>query len=185
MSRILSKFVDVIEPDETKGTFIYFPSNRYSRAPLGLVTRAQMTGGHPKDYIIDYKWFVNGIEQETLQSRSPMFRFEIENPGNYEIKAVTTSQYGQVTEVIENYTVNANSLPECVSDQLVRSGTIRITANCKDSDGYVIGYDWWFNGEYVGRGAASTQLRLSEYPSMTVNYEAIDDAGGRTKGSFS
>tara|TARA_R110001606_G_scaffold144066_1_gene283492 strand:- start:42462 stop:49445 length:6984 start_codon:yes stop_codon:yes gene_type:complete len=185
MSRILSKFVDVIEPDETKGTFIYFPSNRYSRAPLGLVTRAQMTGGHPKDYIIDYKWFVNGVEQETLQSRSPMFRFEIENPGNYEIKAVTTSQYGQVTEVIENYTVNANSLPECVSDQLVRSGTIRITANCKDSDGYVIGYDWWFNGEYVGRGAASTQLRLSEHPSMTVNYEAIDDAGGRTKGSFS
>ena len=114
-----------------------------------------------------------------------MFRFEIENPGSYEIKAVTTSQYGQVTEVIENYTVNANSLPECVSDQLVRSGTIRITANCKDNDGYVIGYDWWFNGEYVGRGAASTQLRFSEYPSMTVNYEAIDDAGGRTKGSFS
>ena len=185
MSRILSKYVDVIEPDETKGTFIHFPSNRYSRAPLGLVTRAQMTGGHPKDYIIDYKWFVNGVEQETLQSRSPMFRFEIENPGSYEIKAVTTSQYGQVTEVIENYTVNANSLPECVSDQLVRSGTIRITANCKDNDGYVIGYDWWFNGEYVGRGAASTQLRFSEYPSMTVNYEAIDDAGGRTKGSFS
>lgn len=185
MSRILSKYIDVIEPDETKGTFIYFPSNRYSRAPLGLVTRAQMTGGHPRDYIIDYKWFINGEEQETLQPRSPMFRFEIEEPGNYEIKSVTTSQYGQVTEVVENYTVNANQLPECTSDQLVRSGTIRITANCKDEDGYVIGYDWWFNGEYVGRGAASTQLRLSEYPSMTVNYEAIDDAGGRTKGSFS
>lgn len=185
MSRILSTYVDVIEPDETGGAFIYFPSNRFSRAPLGLVTRAQMTGGHPRDYIIDYKWFINGQEQETLQSRSPMYRFEIEEPGNYEIKSITTSQYGQVTEVIENYTVNANKLPECASNQVVRSGTIRITANCTDKDGYVIGYDWWFNGEYIGRGAASTQLRLSEYPSMTVDFEAVDDAGGRTKGSFS
>lgn len=184
-SRILSKYIDVLEPDETIGKFIYFPSNRYSRAPLGLVTRAQMTGGHPRDYIIDYKWYINGVEQETLQPRSPMFRFEIEEPGNYEIKSVATSQYGQVTEVVENYTVNANSLPQCTSDQLERSGTILITANCKDEDGYVIGYDWWFNGEYVGRGAASTQLRLSEYPTMNITYEAIDDAGGRTKGSFS
>lgn len=185
MTRIISHYVDVIEPDETEGSFMYFPSNSYNRAPLGLVARAKMTGGHPKDYIIDYKWYVNGVEQENMQSRSPMYRFEIEEPGEYEIKAVTTSQYGQVTEIVENYTVNENSIPVCNSEQNIRSGTIRITANCKDNDGYVIGYDWWFNGEYVGRGASSTQLRLSEFPSMTVRYEAIDDAGGRTTGSFS
>ena len=181
----ISKFVDVLEADPVQGSLVHFPSNRYSRAPLGLVARAQTKGGHPRDYIIDYKWFINGEEVEVKQPRSPMNRFEIDEAGIYDIKVIATSMFGQETEIRERYEVFENKKPTCESVQLDRSGTIRITANCKDEDGYVVGYDWWFNGEYVGRGAASTQLRLSEYPTMNVTYEAVDDAGGRTKGSFS
>lgn len=183
--KVVSKFIDVLEADPVEGKLVHFPSNRYSRAPLGLVARAQTSGGHPRDYIVNYRWFINDEEIEVTQPRSPMNRFEIAEAGTYDIKVIATSLYGQETVIKESYEVFENKKPQCESTQLERSGTIRITASCKDEDGYVVGYDWWFNGEYVGRGAASTQLRLSEYPTMNITYEAVDDAGGRTKGTFS
>ncbi|ALU46118.1 Ig-like domain-containing protein [Pseudoalteromonas rubra] len=181
----VSQFVDVLEPSPITGEMMTYASNRYQRAPLGIVARAKTSGGHPQDFMVDYQWYLNGEKVTVLQPRSPMHRFEIETAGDYEIRVEATSQFGQQVAFTEQVTIHPNKVPQCESVTDKMKLAMRVTARCTDEDGFITAYDWWFNGEYIGRGAPSTQLSLETYPNALVEYEAIDDAGGRTRGRFS
>jgi hypothetical protein len=184
-SRVLSQFIDVLEPEPIEGDLSLFASNRYDRAPLGLVIRGNTRGGHPQDWMEEFQWYINGELQENPMPRSPMFRAEINEPGEHEIRMVARSKYGQEFETTQTFIAKSNEPPTC-EPQVATSGSYRrVNVNCRDSDGFITAYHWWFDGEYMGRGAGYAQLRLEQYPNIHIRFEAVDDAGGVTSDEVS
>ena len=181
-SQVISQFVDVLEPEPFEGTFMKYSSNPYDRAPVGLIVRAKAEGGHPRDYIEQYEWYVNGELQENDAPRSPMARFELTEPGVHEIKVVGRSKYGQELEMTEVHRVVANQEPTCEATKYETDRMYRLVLKCEDNDGYMSNYHWWLNGEYIGRGSSSIYAYKSQYESLSLKYEAFDDAGASVTG---
>jgi hypothetical protein len=184
-SRVLSQFIDVLEPEPIEGDLSLFASNRYDRAPLGLVIRGNTRGGHPQDWMEDFQWYINGELQENPMPRSPMFRAEILEPGEHEIRMVARSKYGQEFETTQTFVAKSNQPPTCEPEAVTSGSYRRVNVNCRDSDGYITAYHWWFDGEYMGRGAGYAQIRLDQYPNIHIRFEAVDDAGGVTSDEVS
>ncbi|WP_435000177.1 Ig-like domain-containing protein (plasmid) [Vibrio scophthalmi] len=169
------EYVEVLEPEPISMELTPRFSNRYQRSPLNVNMRPTIRGGHPRDRVSEYRWYVDG-ELVANQERSTA---NIENllEGEHEIKLAITTMYGQEANVSFPVEVIPNTPPLCTVDYSLFSKTARIEAKCSDSDGKIVRYNW----KVDGRELSNVGKRISELRQpgeiAVVEVTGIDDSG--------
>lgn len=174
----VSKTIKLKEPPPLVAEIKYAQSNKYTRAPLDVVMRSYVSGGHPNDRIEQYDYYVDGKLESS--SNSYIARTTL-NAGMHSLKVVAKSRFGYQAEKEIVLNVAKNKPPVCsmtVSDYR-SSWTFR--ANCKDEDGRIVGYKWTLDGEPVSISSSaisvSKKARTTEPSVMVIG---IDDAGDQS-----
>lgn len=178
----LTQFIDVVEAESMVGNIKLYGSNPHNRAPLMISATARANPGHPRDYASSYEWSVNGVVQpEFTQS---LMRYEALEPGTYNVSVKVTSNYGQFESFSETITVIPNEVPVCEPVMQQTSTNITLMPTCRDTDGRIIAYRWMWNGQEQGPYGSQIRFSKAQYPTLKVEFIAIDDSGGETRGSF-
>lgn len=165
---------EVLEAPELLVSFAHRPGNAYYRAPLDLIFRPKVQGGHPKDRALEFRYFLDGRPFED-ESRFPVITLD---PGEYLVELEVETQMGQVERANERFRVFPNQPPECELEQWETSLGWRFNANCSDVDGRIIDFLWTLDGEEITqRGSRMSVSRLGRAGPPTVTVHAVDDAG--------
>jgi hypothetical protein len=165
---------EVLPAPELLVSFTHRPGNAYYRAPLDLILRPKVQGGHPKDRALHFRYFLDGQPFED-ESRFPVATLE---PGEYTIELEVETQMGQVERAGEQFTVFRNQPPTCELEQWETSLGWRFNANCSDTDGRIMDFLWTLDGEQITqRGSRMSVSRLGRVTPPVVTVQAVDDAG--------
>lgn len=165
---------EVLPAPEILVSFTHRPGNAYYRAPLDLILRPKIQGGHPKDRALHFRHSLDGQPFED-ESRFPVVTLE---PGEYTIELGVETQMGQVERAGEQFTVFPNQPPTCELEQWETSLGWRFNANCWDSDGRIVDFVWTLDGEEITqRGSRMSVSRLGRTGAPTVTVRVVDNAG--------
>jgi len=169
--------VTLTYPDPIKVSIRKSVTNRYNKAPLGVFLTVLKSGGHPRDRISAYSW---KLGDEPLSDRYSASA-RMESPGEYNLSLDISTKYGYSSSTTEKITVNANKPPvtEYTWEDRPSYKITYFTANCTDSDGRIVKYNWDF-----GNGQSSMQYRpYLQYKSSgtyPVTLTCNDDSGSNT-----
>ena len=172
----ITHFLEALELEpievESRETF----SNQYDREPLDVSMRISTTLSHPKDRIVDYKWFLN--DEQLSEDGSRQYRWIYENlgVGTHTLVGQIITDFGQVGEFTKVIEVKENEPPTCTHSLTEYTSYARITLSCNDTDGKIQTYKWFVNGEEVGAWSRSIALSYED-EDITVTGEAYDDSG--------
>jgi len=160
-------------------------SNEFMRAPLSLYVRANTTGGHPRDRMLTYYFYLNGEKLDASYS-AHIHDLDV---GTYVLKAEGHSRYGIVASGEEEIVVVPNKPPECdvemtYSDHRYRPQYL-FRPSCTDPDGRVVSYRWMMDGIRLS-SAARVNITAPEEdePANWVELTVTDDSGGEYTESF-
>jgi hypothetical protein len=149
-------------------------SNRYMRNPLQVSVSPRVDGGHPRDFVRQFEFEVNG-EPVTDASRNARLTLD---EGVHEILVRMTSDYGKVIESVETVEVIQNQPPNCDMRVSETSTSWRYRAECRDPDGRVHDYEWTINGELSGLGGYGLAVSKGQYETKPhVVLRGKDDSG--------
>lgn len=160
--------------------FKIYRSNRYNVAPLNLLIKPVLYGGHPRDRVIQYKWTVDGSEI----SDKTILALRLEDPGTYTVNFTGLTKYGNVVEGETTIEVNPNEPPTCSLSSRTFTGTktLYVSANCKDPDGIITAYYWSINGGEETKGGSRISLRYDEAGGpITVTLRVVDSGGNNVE----
>lgn len=150
-------------------------SNDYSREPLELRMRPYVTGGHPRDRVVERIYKVNGQE---VDSAGYSARTVLEK-GSHEVALTVRTRMGkEITETL-NIDVAENQPPVCSIRVNDRYSSWTLYAECEDVDGSVRSFEWTVNGEPVSVRSNRLTLLKRTYDDVLPRVELIgyDDAG--------
>lgn len=153
--------------------FKIYRSNKYNVAPLNLLIKPVLYGGHPRDRVIQYKWTVDGSEI----SDKTILALRLEDPGTYTVNFTGLTKYGNVVEGETTIEVNPNEPPTCSLSSRTFTGTktLYVSANCRDPDGIITAYYWSINGGEETKGGSRISLRYDEAGGpITVTLRVVD-----------
>ncbi|MFC6674127.1 hypothetical protein [Marinobacterium aestuariivivens] len=153
----------------------YSASNDYSREPLELRLRPYVTGGHPRDRVVERLYQVDG---EAVESSGYSARTVLEQ-GRHEVSLTIRSQMGK--EVTKTMTVDVaeNQPPVCSIRVDDGYSSWRLYAECEDVDGDMDAFEWKVNGEQVSVRSNRLTLLKGSYDDALPQVELVgyDDAG--------
>lgn len=169
--------MSIAEPDPWVANMRQTYSHREMREPLDVVMRPEISGGHPRDRVMERHYFVNGqkIPNSGIYGRTTL------NHGEYELKLRYVTLHGKTGEATEIIKVEENKIPVCTMSSRPSATSVRVTAECDDIDGRVRGYEWSINGRVTSSSAQSITVNFrSGEPMPVITLVGIDDANGRS-----
>lgn len=169
--------LSIAEPDPWVVEMRHTASNSDMREPLDVVIRPLISGGHPRDRVMERYYFVNGqpIEPSGLYGRATL------NHGEHELKVRYVTMHGKMGEETETIQVAKNKLPTCTVTGRESDTAVRVTASCEDTDGRVRSYDWTINGRVTSSSARAITVNFREgEPMPVITVVGVDDANGRS-----
>ncbi|WP_353180918.1 Ig-like domain-containing protein [Salinisphaera sp. T5B8] len=154
----------------------YSASNRYNRAPMDIRVRPNVSGGHPRDRIQRYIYRLN---DEQIDTDGRYGSVSIAEPGEHRVSVSIETEMGE--QAIGELTIeaNENAAPSCEIESIGGDTYWRLSAQCDDDDGRVVGHEWYVNGERVGLSGNRITVRNSGDGPPQVRMIGIDDAGAR------
>jgi hypothetical protein len=154
------------------------PSNPDFRAPLSLRLIPDISGGHPRDRLEQYRYYLNGDMISENQRYGSMNLEE----GEYQIELEIESSHGITKRESFPVEVLPNLPPTCQLTVRESSSGWRFAAGCQDEDGYIARHVWTLNGEQIATSASriSVTVRGDEPQNPTVTLEAVDNGGARS-----
>jgi PKD repeat protein len=158
-------------------SFRVTPTNRWYRAPVTVVLRPVITGGHPRDRIMSYDWTVDGQAPERPFYSS--FYATFEEPGVHHVNMTVTTKGGRTATGTLEVNVAENQLPVCeltYNDSPTMKVT-RIDGSCSDPDGRIRSYTLDL-GDGTSVNNRYAYARYVEGGAYTVVLTATDDSGG-------
>jgi len=175
-TRELIEIVEVLDPPKPELTVNKSFSNSFLRDPLDINLSTRVKFGHPWDKISKVSWYINDVIQDDEVSSNISFDNLI--AGTYDIKVKIDSEYGAVAEDVFNLVVNPNKAPVCSISHSQQYSRLKLNAICKDEDGRMKSYRWYFNGQEVDSKsyAVSRSIQNGE-TSILVKLEGVDDSG--------
>lgn len=121
-------------------------SNKYMRAPLDVTLRSNIKLSHSADSIDTVTYKVNG---EVIPSGKNYWAQLI--PGlkekKYEITIDVVSKLGQRGSASVEFDVVKNAVPNCTLSYTETNLSWSFTNKCDDTDGKMVRYEWFINGE--------------------------------------
>lgn len=175
-SQAVTTNLSVLTPEPFSFTSKVMKGNKFSRVPLIVYVRPSISGGHPKDRVSEYDWYVDGVY---LKTASRMVSFTIDTPGDHTVSVAYTSKYGITGSGEFVVTAIENTPPTCSishKDNTAKKATTFSPA-CTDPDGRILSYSWDFGD---GTPIVTTSKGIAGYQTSgtyTVSLTATDDSG--------
>ena len=153
--------------------------NDANRAPLGVLIRPSITGGHPKDQILSKTFSLNG---ETLSSSGDYGRATLEEEGVYTVKLDVASAMGHTAAGEVDISVARNKPPICKLEVVVGRTSWLAKAVCTDEDGRIAKNLWFINGEQQALSSNSISVPMWRYPDgePVITLVGIDNSGAES-----
>lgn len=156
--------------------------SRWSHAPITIGATPKLTGGHPNDYVVTWKYYVDGVEQSGLPNRSGV-QILLPEAREYNVAAQVISAMGAIATQSAVVNVPPN-VPAACSVTATPSSTrkmVALKATCSDPDGAITRLQWFVNGvEKVGLSVASWTYYLADGEALPIEFrlQVTDDGGG-------
>lgn len=164
------------EPPPWQVLLDYSGDNEAERAPLSVLVRPMISGGHPKDVITEMKYSLNGETIETGGSRYA--RAVLQTEGSYDIKLEIATRMSKAAEGEVSINVHQNKKPTCDFEVKEGGSAWTATAQCIDEDGRIARHNWFINGEKQGLGGAVITISKRTYlDPPRIELFATDDSG--------
>lgn len=153
----------------------YRASNRANRAPLDVIIRPKITGGHPYDRVVSRTYKVDG---EALDGQESTFARTTLDAGEHTLGVDISTKMGVTASGQTDVTVSENQPPVCTLEKTESRYSWTIRASCTDVDGRVAKYLWTLNGEPVNFSSYRITLSKGTYPQLPpITLVATDDGG--------
>lgn len=159
--------------------------SRWSHSPLTVGVTPKVTGGHPSDSIVTWKYFVDGAEQLGLPNRAGV-QIILPDARSYNVEAQAISAMGATATQSAIVSVPAN-IPATCSVTATPSSTrktVALKATCTDPDGSITRLQWFVNGvEKVGLSVSSWTYYLADTEALPIDFRLVvtDDGGGTSE----
>lgn len=164
------------EPPPWQVLLDYSGNNEAERAPLSILVRPKISGGHPKDVITDMKYSLNGQAIETGGSRYA--RALLPTEGSYDIKLEISTRMSEAAEGEVSIDVHENKKPTCDLEVKEGGSAWTATAKCKDVDGRIARHNWFINDQKQGLGGSVITISKRTYTEPPrIELYATDDSG--------
>jgi len=164
------------EPPPWQVLLDYSGNNEAERAPLSILVRPKISGGHPKDVITEMKYSLNGQTIETGGSRYA--RALLPTEGSYDIKLEIATRMSKAAEGEVSIDVHENKKPTCDIEVKEGSSAWTATAKCKDEDGRIARHNWFINDQKQGLGGSVITISKRTYTEPPrIELFATDDSG--------
>lgn len=174
---VIKQDLAIAESAPYKVDLQYSGSNAINRAPLDVLLRPYVTGGHPLDRVDARTFTVNG---EKLDVSGHYGRVTLQ-AGNHDVAFSIRSKMGEEAEAKVRISVKENIPPTCTMTQRETVGSWLYYASCKDEDGRMKSFEWTVDGEVKAvTGDRLTLNRSGDTKKPNVQLIGIDDAGGRS-----
>ena len=174
------EFIEVLEPDPLEvGINVRALSNKSNREPLTAYLQATRRLPHKKDSIKFYEWKLNGVVQNTEDVAPNYWKIEDLPEGNHVITLKATTEFGQVAEETMQIDVVDNIKPSCDIEFKQSLSSLDFVAECLDSDGAILRYEWMIDGNIV---SINERVNYFKYPhlkdinSVVVKLKVYDDS---------
>jgi hypothetical protein len=169
----LNDTISLPAPPAISTTIIPSYSNTWSRAPLTVTMRGNITVGHPLDKVTSFTWSLDG---SPMPNTGTLYTSVTLPAGNHVIELSGTSQLGFPFDATLPVNVVPDVPPTCTIAPTDNGTSWTWRANCSSTDGKVVGYTWWINNvKMTLTGAVLSQNKSSTLSS--VQLVATDDAG--------
>ncbi|HEP8970388.1 TPA: tandem-95 repeat protein [Pseudomonas aeruginosa] len=157
-------------------TLDYSGDNDAERAPMNILVRPKISGGHPKDVITDMHYSLNGQALETGGSRYA--RALLPDEGSYDIKLQIATRMSKAAEGEVSIDVHQNKKPTCDLEVKEGGSAWTATAKCKDEDGRIARHNWFVNDQKQGLGGSVITISKRTYKETPrIELYATDDSG--------
>lgn len=164
------------EPPPWQVNLSWSGDNTAHRAPMDVLVRPYISGGHPKDSITSLVYRLNGEVLSTGGSRYA--RATLPEEGTYRVDLDIETLMGKQAAGNVNIAVQDNVAPTCEL-QVIEGGTAwTATARCVDSDGRIARHHWYLDDTLQGLGGSVITISKRTYtdpPKITLI--AVDDSG--------
>ncbi|BAN51549.1 MULTISPECIES: hypothetical protein [Pseudomonadaceae] len=171
--------MEFLEPIPWDVKLSWSGDNDANRAPLGVLIRPSITGGHPKDQILSKTFSLNG---ETLSSSGDYGRATLEKEGVYTVKLDVASAMGHTAAGEVDISVARNKPPVCKLEVVVGRTSWLAKAVCTDEDGRMAKNLWFINGEQQALSSNSISVPMWRYPDgePVITLVGIDNSGAES-----
>jgi len=180
-SKTSSQDISVLEaPPIMIGNFKTIYSNKYLKAPLVAIVKPLITGGNPKDRIVQHAWTVNDVP---VGKNSVNLVHTFADPGEYSVGLKVVTKSGVTGQGNTTVSVAENRAPSCdlVTVDYPKYKMTRISVRCNDPDGFMKSYSWSascdLEGVTVKPIGSSLYLTSPQSGSCDVTLTAKDDGG--------
>lgn len=164
------------EPPPWQVTLAWSGSNTANRAPLDVMVRPYISGGHPKDTITSIVYRLDGEVIDTNGSRYA--RSTLGEEGQYQVTMDIETSMGKEAGGSADIEVKKNIPPTCEL-KVAEGGTAwTATARCVDEDGRIARHRWWLNDIEQGLGGAVITISKRTYSTPPhIILVGVDDSG--------
>ena len=182
-------FVEALHPEEMTITLNSRLEGQHIRPPIRLVSRLSARPGSPRDKVTAVNWYLNDV----LLSDNIMTtqRAIIDEPGDYILRVVAETHFGQDAEEQFEFTVAPNKLPYCDPFWEQRENTVTFNPNCFDDDGRVMRVDVTYDvDEEVERTITRYTVHQVTFinnlylPISPLRVVVLDDSGAEISFTF-
>lgn len=153
--------------------------NDFNRAPLGVLLRPSISGGHPKDRIETRSYSVDG---HALPPSGDYGRATL-NAGDHTARLDITSGMGYSAFGEVDIGVETNQPPSCTINIIDGSSSWLAKASCTDPDGRISRHLWFVNGEEQSLGSSSISVPKWRHPNgmPVITVVGVDNSGAESQ----
>ncbi|MBN0979136.1 tandem-95 repeat protein [Pseudomonas sp. SDM007_2] len=171
--------LEFFEPTPWDVKLSWFGDNDANRAPLGVLIRPSITGGHPKDKILQKTFSLDG---NPLPSSGEYGRATLKEDGVYSVKLDVATAMGQTATGEAKISVARNKPPVCKLEVVVGRTSWLAKANCTDEDGRMAKNLWFINGEQQALTSSNISVSMWRYPKgePVITLVGIDNSGAES-----
>ena len=168
-----------MEPIPYEVTLSWSGDNPANRAPLGVLIRPSITGGHPKDRIESRQYTLNG---EPLESSGDYGRATLDK-GTHTVRLDIASQMGHTANGEVSIQVEENMPPTCTVEVIEGRTSWLARSGCTDEDGRLASYLWFVDGVQQAITSSSISVPMWRYPNgePVITLVGVDDSGAESQ----
>jgi len=166
------------EPLPYEVTLSWSGDNPANRAPLGVLIRPSISGGHPKDRIETRSYTLNG---ETMEGSGNYGRAVLDK-GEHMVRLEIGSMMGHTAAGETQIKVESNIPPSCSIEVVKGRSSWIARAGCSDDDGRIVRHLWYIDGVQQSLSSSSISIPMWRYPNgePIVTLIGIDDSGAES-----
>lgn len=166
------------EPQPYEVTLSWSGDNPANRAPLGVLIRPSISGGHPKDRIETRMYTLNG---EALEGSGDYGRAVLDK-GEHTVRLDIGSMMGHTASGETLIKVESNIPPSCSIGVVEGRSSWIARASCTDEDGRIVRHLWYIDGVQQSLSSSSISIPMWRYPNgePIVTLIGIDDSGAES-----